>query len=218
MTVQVKICGLSKPFEAEKCFEYGADAVGVVFFDKSPRNVSFTQAKEINDAANGRSVVAVTVDMEFEKFLELNQKTGIRWFQLHGNETPQLVAMLAAEGFQVIKKISTEQLEMFSDNFGNLPFLVESGKGTLPGGNGTSWNWQAARVISGRWPYLLAGGINQSNIRLALSSALPDGIDLSSAVESEPGKKDIEKIASFMDALREAEKIVKYDRKILRIF
>jgi phosphoribosylanthranilate isomerase len=201
--IQVKICGLTLPEQAEKCFAIGADAVGVVFFERSPRNVSHVQAAEIVDAAQGRPVVAVTVDMEFDALCEINERCGIEFVQLHGNESPEFAARLIERGMRIVKKISAEEAgrDDIIELYKGAAFIVESGEGPLPGGNGIGWNWASSRCLSGRVPFLLAGGITVENLSDAVCAAKPDGVDLSSALESAPGIKDMDKTVRFMERL-----------------
>jgi len=201
--IQVKICGLTIPEQAAKCFALGADAVGVVFFERSPRNVSHAQAAEIADAAQGRPVVAVTVNMEFDALCEINERCGIEFIQLHGNESPEFAARLIERGMRVVKKISAAEAgnSDIIKAYEAAAFIVESGEGPLPGGNGAGWNWASARCLSGKAPFLLAGGITAENLSDAVYAARPDGVDLSSALESAPGIKDMDKTARFMERL-----------------
>ncbi|ARN56377.1 phosphoribosylanthranilate isomerase [Sedimentisphaera salicampi] len=218
--LQVKICGLTNPCDAVRCFEYGASAVGVVSYEKSPRFVDSALAKQIKEAAGERPVVAVTVDKSLEQIEEIHRETGINWFQLHGSETPEFAKQLQEKGLGVIKKLKAFEaaMDLITERFTGFPLLLESGSGELPGGNALEWNWGDSKCISGKRPFLLAGGINEENLTQAISEAYPDGIDLSSAVESSPGVKDMGKVKSLFDTLGNAMQEIKYERKIKRIF
>jgi phosphoribosylanthranilate isomerase len=91
---------------------------------------------------------------------------------------------------------------------------VECGGGALPGGNALAWDWSAAAGLSRLKPLVLAGGLNPNNIALAIEAALPDAVDVSSGVELRPGKKDVDKIKAFMEAVQS----VRLRRKPKQIF
>ncbi|AQQ08431.1 N-(5'-phosphoribosyl)anthranilate isomerase [Sedimentisphaera cyanobacteriorum] len=218
--LQVKICGLSNPNEAVRCFEYGASAVGVVFYEKSPRSVDSAQAKQVKEAAGERPVVAVTVDKSIDQIEEIHRETGINWFQLHGSETPEFAKQLQNKKLNVIKKLKAFEaaMDLITERFTGFPLLLESGSGVLPGGNAVEWNWSDSKCISGKRPFLLAGGISEENARQAISEAYPDGLDLSSAIESSPGVKDMGRVKSLFETLENVMKEIEYKRKIQRIF
>ena len=205
-TPQVKICGLTGIDDAVKCAELGADAIGLVFHPKSPRFVTDKRAREISLALPKKTKkVGVFVDETFASIMQKIERCGINAVQLHGNEPPQLVGSLRKENLIIIKALFLEKKPAFEDavNYEVSAFLAECGTGALPGGNALSWDWEKAKMISGKYPLILAGGLTPENVSQAVSLCLPDAVDVSSGVESAPGIKDIEKVKLFISRVSE---------------
>lgn len=200
--IQVKICGLTRVEEAVACAELGADAIGCVFFPPSPRFVSDRQAREICAALPHQVVpVGVFVAVDYDTVMRRVEACGIRMAQLHGRESPELVARLQQAGVGVIKALFVNQEPRF-DRMRHYParaFLAECAGGKLPGGNALSWDWGAARGLGGDRALVLAGGLSAETVAEAVAMAQPDALDLSSGVESEPGRKDPKKVARFLE-------------------
>jgi len=198
---QVKICGLTDVHQAVQCAEMGADAIGCVFFHRSPRNLSAEQAKEICSALPSHiATIGVFVDEPFSFVMEKVKYCGLKGVQLHGQESPEMVERLKSEGLIVIKGLFVSRkpgLDQASQ-YNPTAFLVECGKGILPGGNAKTWNWSQAREFGETYPLVLAGGLSADNIIQAVADSQPDAVDLSSALESSPGQKDLEKVRIFM--------------------
>ena len=203
--VEVKICGLTQVEEAERCVQLGADAVGCVFFPKSPRHVSDIRAASICRAVAGRAAtIGVFVDEPFDRIMKRVDRCRLSGVQLHGRETPSLVRRLADEGLLVIKALFDGGKPGLEDAGAYEPvvFLVECAKGPLPGGNAIAWDWGAARPLGSTTPLILAGGLSDRNVVAAIAAALPSAVDVSSGVERSPGRKDIEKVAAFIAAVQ----------------
>ena len=206
---QIKICGLTSPGEAEACARAGADAIGLVSFPKSPRHVDDRQIRAIT-AVLPKNVcpVGVFVNEPFERIMKVVRVGGLRAVQLHGQETPALVEALSAEGLIVIKALFVNG----NPNLDQAPrypasaFLVECAGGRLPGGNAMQWDWSDARRLPGEQPVVLAGGLTPDNIRQAIMDGNPDAVDVSSGVESMPGRKDIDKVIAFCRAVAACRK------------
>ncbi|MFI4910632.1 MAG: phosphoribosylanthranilate isomerase [Sedimentisphaeraceae bacterium JB056] len=215
---QVKICGITSSSQAIECAKLGADAIGMVFYDKSPRNISAIVAGRIAESINGLAIpVAVTVDMPIDELLCTAMITGISTFQLHGNEDAEYINRLRKAGLRSIKHVnaSGERLVELADGFSDCyALLVECGKGELPGGNGAKWNWSQSSSISGKHPFILAGGLNCENVSEAIISSQADAVDVSSALEKEPGIKDMGLVKEFI----EQSKNTNLKREVKRIF
>ncbi len=207
-SIQVKICGLTRPDEAVYCAEAGVDAIGLVFFPKSPRNVDTGQAKAIV-AALPKSVatVGVFVDADYDGIMTQVEHCNLSVVQLHGKEAPGLAKRLRSQGVTVIKALFVDGVPDLSAAaaFRVNGYLVECSKGPLPGGNAVVWDWGAAREFGQRYPLVLAGGLSPDNVAEAISAALPAAVDVSSGVEASPGRKDPEKVGRFLGAVRECE-------------
>ncbi len=218
-TPQVKICGLTRVDEAIKCAELGPAAIGFVFFKKSPRNVSILQAKEISiNLPDNISRVGVFVNESFEYIMERVEKCQLNAVQLHGLESPDLVDSLIKEDLIVIKCLYVESEPFLKDvsTFNATGYLVECAKGILPGGNALSWNWGKAKNFGETHPFILAGGLNIENVTEATTSSPPDAVDISTGVESKPGRKDITKIKAFIEAVSQSS--IQEKNKLRRIF
>lgn len=203
--IQVKICGITTPETARLALDLGVDAVGLVFFDKSPRHVSREMARVICNALPGRVArVGVFVNLSPEEILACVRETGITHAQLHGVESNCEVLALEAAGIRVIKALFLNMQPGFSQmgSYGSSAFLLECARGALPGGNGLSWNFQKVRDLRARRPVVLAGGLTPETVSQALISARPDAVDVSSGVESTPGVKDPVLMRRFMEAVR----------------
>jgi len=207
---QIKICGLTSAREAEACARAGADAIGVISFPKSPRHIDDEQIRRITSALpKNVCPVGVFVNEGFERIMQAASVGGLRAVQLHGQEAPDLVEALSAEGLIVIKALFVNARPGLDQapRYPAAAFLVERAGGPLPGGNAMQWNWSDARRLTRERPVVLAGGLTPDNIRLVLASAEPDAVDVSSGVESAPGRKDIGKVTAFCRTVAACGKI-----------
>lgn len=205
MKAPLKICGLTTPEDARFCAEAGAAALGAVFFPPSPRNVSPERAAEVfADVPPDVARVGVFVDATAAEILRAARVAGLGVAQLHGAEPPALAAELLAAGIRVLKVLRGGDLAAEAARYPEgARFLVECGRGALPGGNGAAWDWSAARALS-PLPFALAGGLGPDNLAAAASDSGAVFFDLSSSVESSPGRKDRGKVLAAVAAARAA--------------
>jgi phosphoribosylanthranilate isomerase len=200
---QIKICGLKRPDEAIRCVEAGANAVGLVFFEKSPRNVSDEQARYVVAELPPTVVpTGVFVNESFDVIMSRVDRCGLRAVQLHGDESPDLVDRLVKESLIVIKVLYlySNPSIVIAHRYNPTAFLVEASKGALPGGNALAWDVRKLTSFTDK-PVLIAGGLSSDNICDAIRIAHPDGVDVSSGVERKPGVKDLDKIDAFTHAV-----------------
>jgi len=216
-TPQIKICGLTKPEDAAKCIALGADAIGLVFFKKSPRYLTVPKAQAIIRALpKDATVVGVFANEPLNSIMDIVYSCHINTVQLHGNEPPKFVHDLVGQGLRVIKALymegepSVKKMATYQAS----AYIVECAEGMLPGGNAMIWNWQDAAPFGETHPLILAGGLNADNVHDAIRQAMPDAVDVSSGVESAPGKKDIHKVQMFIKAVKGS----KTKRELRRIF
>ena len=205
--VQVKVCGLTRVDEAVACGEAGAAAVGCVFYAKSPRCADAATARAIRRALPPEvACVGVFADEPFEGILAMAARTGFTAVQLHGSESPEVVQLLRREGLFVIKALFAGRAPGIEagPQYSASAFLVECGRGALPGGNAQEWDWSKAGPFAERHPLILAGGLTPENAAQAVRAALPDAVDVSSGVEAVPGRKDIRKVEQFIAAVATA--------------
>jgi phosphoribosylanthranilate isomerase len=144
----------------------------------------------------------VFVDVPPETVLQTARTADLTGVQLHGCEPPEVVDRLRREGLFVVKALFAERAPAFEDapRYPASAFLVECGLGALPGGNAQDWDWARAGPLSERHPLILAGGLTPLNAAQAVRAACPDAVDVSSGVETAPGRKDIHKVRAFIRA------------------
>ena len=201
---QVKICGLTRVEQALQCVALGADAIGCVFYPKSPRHLTDDQAENICSAVTDRAkTVGVFVNESFSSIMNHVERCHLSTVQLHGQESPELVSRLRNQNLQVIKALFIDGNPSLkdADNYPASAFLVECGQGKLPGGNALQWNWEQAKSFSETHPLIIAGGLSPENVVHAIKVSSPHAVDVSSGVESSPGHKDIDKVTLFLNAV-----------------
>lgn len=211
MSVIVKICGLSSEEALDAALDAGADMVAFNFFPKSPRFVTPARAAMLAGRVRGRAeIVALTVDMDEASLAEIVEMVRPDWLQLHGRETPEAVAATQDRfGLGVLKALG---ISASADVAAVAPFVgiadrllldAKAPKGAnLPGGNGLSFDWTLLDRLDPDLPYMLAGGLDPSNVATAIARTRAVGVDASSGVESAPGVKDPERIRAFVAAAR----------------
>jgi len=201
---QVKICGLTRVEQAVQCVALGADAIGCVFYPKSPRHLADDRARKICLALPERvKKVGVFVNQTFSRIMHHVKFCHLSTVQLHGQESPELVGRLRNENLQVIKALFVNGNPSLKDaeNYQPSAFLVEYGQGRLPGGNALEWNWEQAKNFGEKHPLIIAGGLTPENVSHAIKVSSPHAVDVSSGVESSPGNKDIDKVSLFLNAV-----------------
>jgi phosphoribosylanthranilate isomerase len=209
----VKICGLSSAETMKAALDAGADMVGLVFFEKSPRNVSFQDAKELAGAARGKArIVALVVDAHDEMLKRVSEVIRPDLIQAHGSETPERIADIKVlTKIPVIKaiKVATAADIAKAKAYDGIAEMMlydakapETLKDALPGGNGLAFEWSLLGKDAGM--YILAGGLTPDNVAEAISLTGAPVVDVSSGVESAPGIKDASKIRKFIEAAKSA--------------
>ena len=206
----VKICGLRDEETLQAAIEAGTRYVGFIFYEDSPRYIAPEQAKALAEAVP-KSVrrVGVFVDADNKLLDEVLAAVPLDMLQLHGSETPERVLEIKAHtGKQVMKalNIATKyDLEGIEDYEAAADWLLCDSKpagADLPGGTGQSFDWSVLKGRSFNVPWMLSGGLTAENVGEALSQLNPKVVDVSSGVESEPGKKDAEKIKEFIQTVK----------------
>ena len=205
---RVKICGLTRIEDAIGCVELGVDAIGCVFYPKSPRHITQERAKEICLTVPERiKTVGVFVNETFSNIMQHVEQCHLSTVQLHGHESPELVLRLRKENLRVIKVLFVDRKPFMKDasEYQASAFLVECGRGKLPGGNALEWNWKLAKYFGETHTLIIAGGLTPENVVLAVKMSVPHAVDVSSGVETAPGQKNLDKIKAFMDAVLRCE-------------
>jgi phosphoribosylanthranilate isomerase len=196
----VKICGITRPQDAEAAVALGASAIGFIFWPNSPRCVTATQARQIvRRLPPFVTPVGVFVNQPVDEVNALADAARLAAVQLHGDETPDVVAQLERP---VVKAVSRIEVDTASGWPANVLLLVDSHDPQRRGGTGVRADWLAAARLAAERPILLAGGLTPDNVADAAAQVRPFGIDVSSSVESSPGVKDHERLHSLFEAVR----------------
>lgn len=208
--VEVKICGLTDEDNIDAAIEAGADYIGLVFFPKSPRNVSPDLAAELVQLCDEVKKIGLFVDPDDALLDQVLTQLRLDLVQLHGSETPERVEYIRQEyGVPVMKviPISTAadlaQADLYADVADWLLFDAKAPKdATLPGGNALSFDWTILKGFKSPLPWMLAGGLTLDNVAEAIKITGAKAVDVSSGVESAPGVKDADKIRAFVKAAK----------------
>lgn len=199
MRVRAKICGITRIEDALSAVENGADAIGLVFYGQSPRNVSISQAREIaNNIPAFVSVVGLFVNAESSFINEIISKVNLDLLQFHGDETPEECASYTLPFIKAIRVKNDTNLVQYANDFSAArALLLDAYTEGVAGGTGHVFDWnlipkQLTKQV------ILAGGLNADNVALAIQQVSPYAVDVSGGVEASKGIKDAVKIAAFM--------------------
>lgn len=210
---RVKVCGLTNLEDAELATELGAWALGMIFFQASPRSCSLSQARQICSRLRRRvELCGVFVNAPLEQVVGVADELGLSMLQLHGDEGPAYCAEAARRsGARVVKAAQVSaagdvrSLERFHVDFHLLDARPRSARSRgLRGGTGESFDWSLARARRSSIPLILSGGLDQHNVAGALASVRPYALDTASGTEAAPGRKDPDRLRAFFSAARGA--------------
>jgi len=205
---RVKICGITNLEDAQQAISLGADALGFNFYKCSPRYLEPSKAKLIIEALPPLvSLVCIFVD-EFspDRILSIAHAIGIGSVQLHGSEAPEYVKRVSElrviKAFRVVDDFDLNQMAAYSVG----AYLLDGFDPKVRGGTGKTFDWTLIRNASRH--IVVAGGLDASNVAMAISTARPWGVDACSRLESAPGRKDHAKVAAFVAAARAASLVL----------
>lgn len=202
--VAVKICGLTRVDDAVRCVELGADAIGLNFWAGSSRCTGIRRAREIVDAVGDRAeMVGVFVNASLPEIASILERTGVDWVQLHGDEPPDVVEALLPRAYKALAVQGPSAVELARRYPGEHLLLDASVQG-LRGGTGSTFDWTIARAVASERKLTLAGGLTPDNVAEAVRAVRPHRVDVASGVESEPGRKDPDKVRAFVEAAKSA--------------
>jgi phosphoribosylanthranilate isomerase len=201
---KIKICGIKTVDDAMAAMEAGADLIGFNFYPKSVRYIDVGICRDIMFVMRRYGhvqYVGVFVNAPAEQIVATMDTCGLALVQLHGDETLEMLNALEGKAFKAFRgDIHTELIVK-----GEPAFLIDAAvKGTY-GGSGVKADWSSAAELAKKHQFLLAGGLTPENVGDAVRQVKPWGVDVASGVESEPGKKDAEKMSAFVKAVREVE-------------
>lgn len=205
MDVKVKICGITNLDDASAAADAGADAIGFMFFEQSPRFISIPMAAHIaQNVSPWLMKVGVFVNPEPSLVFETIAHCGLNLLQFHGDETPEFCSqfgVMSMKAFRIKDAESLKALPLFQTE----AYLLDSYVAGKQGGTGEKFNWDLAiEAKSFGKPIFLAGGLTAQNVAEAVRKVEPFAVDVSSGVEISPGKKDHQKIRDFVTAVRNA--------------
>ena len=201
----VKICGITNLVDAEAAVQYGADALGFIFHQPSPRFISPMRAGEIIKRLPPQvTKVGVFVNLEVKEILVTAERCGLDLLQLHGDESPEYCREVMAAGGTVVKALRIRD-EGSIAALSRYPFvsalLLDSYSREMYGGSGEKFDWTLAQKAKEYGKIILAGGLNPDNVAEAIREVEPYGVDVSSGVEKGPGLKDHGKLKAFFEAV-----------------
>lgn len=200
--IKIKICGITSLEDAQAAVTAGADALGFVFYKKSPRNVSFEQASAIIRCLPPFvQTVGLFVNEDLAIINGTADRCGLDIVQLHGEETPEFCAGVkrrVIKAFRVIDASSLDQIK----NYDVAACLLDAWCPDAYGGTGKTFNWDLAAAAVTERCIILAGGLTPENVAEAVQTVRPYAVDVSSGVEAGPGRKDHEKVADFIHAAK----------------
>jgi phosphoribosylanthranilate isomerase len=205
MSVKVKICGLTSPADAIASAEAGADMIGLMFYDHSPRHISMDRATQIAWAVPPHVVkVGVFVNAPRELVQDAIRECGLGLLQFHGDEPPEYCTQFGVMTLKAFRIRGAESLQALPD-YPTDAWLLDAYAAGGRGGTGEQFNWDLALEAKklGK-PIFLAGGLTPENIAEAVRTVRPYAVDVSSGVESAPGIKDPAKVRRFITAARSA--------------
>ena len=205
MSVKVKICGITNAPDAHAATEAGADMLGFVFYDQSPRCVSLHAAADIIRQLPLFVVkVGVFVNAPPDFVFRAIADCGLNLLQFHGDEPPDYCLQFGLISMKAFRIHDAESLQALP-NYQTEAWLLDSFVADKPGGTGKKFHWEFATEAKkfGR-PIFLAGGLTPGNVAEAVATVQPYAVDVSSGVESSPGKKDPTKICEFVANARNA--------------
>lgn len=200
---RIKICGITSVGDAQAAESAGADALGLVFYPPSPRHVSVEQAREIAFSLGPFiTLVGLFVDADISFVRSVLNEVPLHVLQFHGSETE---AYCSAFGRPYLKALPMHpeldpgaEIKRYASASA---ILLDAYRPGVPGGTGEVFDWQRVPLNSSK-PLILAGGLTPQNVALALSTTGVYGIDVSGGVELAPGKKDANKVQTFINNAR----------------
>lgn len=198
--VKVKICGITNQEDANKAAKAGCDALGFLFYKKSPRYISPRKAMEIIRRLPKKVIkIGVFVNAKEKTIIRIAKTCGLDILQFHGNESPEFCAKFkeykVIKSFRVKDKFDLTRILKYN----TFAYLFDAFVKSKPGGTGRSFDWDLLKYLDNvRQPIFLSGGLNGRNVSRAIKIARPDWVDASSSLEIRPGKKDSKKIKEFV--------------------
>ena len=205
---EIKICGITDLEDALFAVACGVEALGFIFYNRSPRHITPSDARRIITALPPEvAMVGVFVNQKPDEVQQIFDDCGLDYIQLHGDETPAycrrfppslLIKAVSLTGEAELPALASYQVRAM---------LVDSRDAGRYGGTGRRANWALARRVKENRPLILSGGLKAENIAAALAEVSPDAVDINSGVEIAPGRKDRDKVRRVVDIIRSKDEI-----------
>ena len=202
--IRIKICGLTRVEDALAAVAAGADAIGLVFYAKSPRAVAIEKAREIAFAVGPFvTVTGLFVDADPKEVMGVLDRVPLHLLQFHGDESVAYCESFHRPYLKALRMKPDLNLDQVINQYSTAAgILLDAYRPGVPGGTGETFDWGRVPRQSSR-PIVLAGGLNPDNVADAIKSTRIYGVDVSGGVESAPGIKDHEKIQAFIQRARQ---------------
>jgi phosphoribosylanthranilate isomerase len=197
----VKVCGITRPEDAEMVVASGAELLGLNFVPTSPRCVDVEQSRRIVAAVNGRAeIVGVVANLDVASLNELRAAAGVDSLQLHGDEPPEVFAQLSHCDYKAVR-VSDERDVVLARRYPGSRLLVDAKVAGILGGSGHTFDWNLVVELARERSLLLAGGLTPENASAAVALVRPWAIDVASGVERSPGIKDGDRVRELIQAV-----------------
>lgn len=204
---RIKVCGITEPEDARVAVAAGADGLGFIFVPQSPRHIDPDMVRKITrELPPLVDAVGVFVDEEMEVVEEIMQYCCLSFIQLHGSETPEYCEKISCrvmKSFSIGTGTKNEDFAPYAEAVSG--FLLDTYHKDMAGGTGLTFDWQLLEHIKPPGPFVLAGGLTPDNVGDAIRQVKPFAVDVNSGVEYQPGRKDPDKLSSFVHAVRKAD-------------
>lgn len=206
MRTRVKICGITRTEDALASLSFGADAIGFVFWQQSPRNITPQQAELITKSVPAFvTTVGVYVDPTIDWVHETSTTANLGLLQFHGNESPEFCDQFELPYVKALRIKNDVDLLEYAKRYQNAKgLLLDTYNARLPGGTGEVFDWELIPANL-PLPIILSGGLTPDNVVHAITKVKPWAVDVSSGVEASEGIKDINKISAFMQRVKNCE-------------
>jgi phosphoribosylanthranilate isomerase len=209
MRTRVKICGFTRVEDAVCAARLGVDAIGLVFYPPSPRNIDIDQAiKIVNALPAFVSIVALFVDEQESRIREVLQKVPVDCLQFHGDESAEACRLYGKRYMKAVRMRPDTDIQALAQQYHDAAgLLLDAWHPGVKGGSGSRFDWDLIPENCGL-PIVLAGGLEAGNAGRAIQTVKPYALDVSSGVEIEKGVKDAGKMAAFLSEVNESDKII----------
>ncbi|MDE2485492.1 MAG: phosphoribosylanthranilate isomerase [candidate division NC10 bacterium] len=204
--LRVKMCGITSDDDAWAAVEAGADALGFIFVEGTPRYIEPEAAAAIVARMPPFvTTVGVFIDRTADEIERIMRASGLSLAQLHGNESPAECRRLPVPFVKAIRVRDERDLEVLRIYPQARAFLLDTYVADRPGGTGRTFPWEIAAKAARQTRVILSGGLTPDNVALAVAHVRPYAVDVCSGVEASPGRKDYQKVREFIEQARKAD-------------